>query len=301
MPLSDPKERFKRVTDKIFFSLNKREFQSESKTACAVVRLDGIEEREWISIHVLKVLLYASVLDSVHVWAVCLWVISKQGEWEGLPCDTGHLCHSCFIYDMITNTHILASQIHRRTPTSNKEPGRLLCLQVSGLILPEAWMGLRDTVTVSQDPRGRPWDWTALPGERWVGVVTLWWGVRGGRGGNRPEAYCGDGEIATSAAVATQTDRVQHTKMHTHAHSGESYSDGQFCHQRLPSCHSDMERLGPYERLCSPKRCLGAGVGEIRQSLLMRGHNQMWKLSCTLTGSIVAKSTARCNIDAVLH
>lgn len=89
--------------------------------------------------------------------------------------------------------------------------------------------------------------------------------------------------------------------MHTHAHSGESYSDGQFCHQRLPSCHSDMERLGPYERLCSPKRCLGAGVREIRQSLLMRGHNQMWKLSCTLTGSIVAKSTARCNIDAVFQ
>lgn len=89
--------------------------------------------------------------------------------------------------------------------------------------------------------------------------------------------------------------------MHTHAHSGESYSDGQFCHRRLPSCHSDMERLGPYERLCSPKRCLGAGVREIRQSLLMRGHNQMWKLSCTLTGSIVAKSTARCNIDAVFQ
>lgn len=94
--------------------------------------------------------------------------------------------------------------------------------------------------------------------------------------GNRPEAYCGDGEMSTSATVATQTGMgVTHTKMYTHAHSQESYSDGQSCHQRLPSCHSDMGRLGPYERLCSPKRCLGAGVREMRQLLLMRGHNQM--------------------------
>lgn len=48
------------------FVLNKRELQFESKTACAVVRLDGIEEREWMSTLILKVLLYASVWQSVH-------------------------------------------------------------------------------------------------------------------------------------------------------------------------------------------------------------------------------------------
>lgn len=48
------------------FVLNKRELQSESITACAVVRLDEIE-REWISILMLKELLYASVLESVHM------------------------------------------------------------------------------------------------------------------------------------------------------------------------------------------------------------------------------------------
>lgn len=47
------------------FALNKREPQSESKTACAVVRFDEIKERECISILILKVLPYASVLESV--------------------------------------------------------------------------------------------------------------------------------------------------------------------------------------------------------------------------------------------
>lgn len=48
------------------FVLNKRELQSESKTACAVVRLDGIE-REWIRILILEVPLYASVCGDRHV------------------------------------------------------------------------------------------------------------------------------------------------------------------------------------------------------------------------------------------
>lgn len=129
------------------------------------------------------------------------------------------------------------------------------------------------------------------------------------RRGNRLEGFCGDGGIFTSATEATQTDRVQHTQKyhipythtHTHAHSRRSCSDGQFCHQRLPSCHSDTERLEPYECLCSPKRRLGAEVRVIHHSLLMRGHNQMWKLSCTLVGSIVAKRNGRWNIDAVFQ
>ena len=130
---------------------------------------------------------------------------------------------------------------------------------------------------------------------------------RGGGGSHYDEEGRRGGEGIDSRAIVEPGQYphlpqrpLRHTqkKMYTHAHSGESYSDGQFCHHGLPSCHSDMERLGPYERFCSPKRCLGAGVREMRQSLLMKAHNQMWKLSCTLTGSIVAKSAARCNIDA---
>lgn len=66
------------------FVLNKRELQSESITACAVVRLDEIE-REWISILMLKELLYASVLESVHMSTVCLCVISKGGRMRESP------------------------------------------------------------------------------------------------------------------------------------------------------------------------------------------------------------------------
>lgn len=170
----------------------------------------------------------------------------------------------------------------------------LLCLHVSG------WMGC---VTPSQYPRmpagslgtRRSSSLFALPGE-WQGV-TLWWGGRSGGEAIDPRPIV---EMAQYPHLL-QWQGGTHTKMCTHAHSRESYRDGQFCHQWLPSCHSDMERLGPYERFCSPKRCLGAGVRETCQSLLMRGHNQMWKLSCTLTGSIVAKSAARCNIDAVFQ
>lgn len=55
MSLSDPKVRFKRMTQ-TYFVLNKKKLQNEFKTVCAVVRLDGIEEKEWISILILKVL-----------------------------------------------------------------------------------------------------------------------------------------------------------------------------------------------------------------------------------------------------
>lgn len=136
MALWDPKERLKRVTQTDFV-LNKRELQSESKTACAVVRLDGIE-REWIRILILEVPLYASVCGDRHVWTVYLCVISKVEEWEGLPCDTGHLCHSCFIYDMITNTH---TQMHGHTPTYNKEPGFcFVCMSVAWFSQKPGWV-----------------------------------------------------------------------------------------------------------------------------------------------------------------
>lgn len=160
---------------------------------------------------------------------------------------------------------------------------------------PRSLEGLRDTVTVSQDPCRQPWDEKpiiTLFCPRWMagGHTMMRW--KEWKRGNRPEAYFGDGTISTSAPVTTKTGWEEHNykNVHTHAHSQESNRDGQFCHQGLFSCHSDIERLGPYEHFCSPKRCLEAGVKETCQLLLMRGHNQMWKLSCTLTGSIVANA-----------
>lgn len=136
---SDPKHRFKRVTD---FFINKKEAPKWIQSRmCKWFRLNGIKERGWISISILKVILYASVLDSVHVRTVHLCAISELEEWEGLPCDTGHLCHSCFIYDMITNTD---TQMRRHTPTCNKEPGHCsVCLSAARLSQKSGWVAWR--------------------------------------------------------------------------------------------------------------------------------------------------------------
>lgn len=136
MPLSDPKERFRRMTQTDFV-LNKRELRDEFKTACAVVRLDRIGERKWISVLILQVL----------VWTVCLCVISKLQEWEILPCDTDYLCYSCFIYDMIINTGT-GTHMRRCTPTCNKKPG--CCFVCMSAALTETSMGC---VTPSHYPR----------------------------------------------------------------------------------------------------------------------------------------------------
>ena len=255
------------------------------KTACTVVRLDWIKD------------CYPQDASSVQpVVFVCNF--KKAEEWEGSPLwHRPPLSFMFHIYRIAnTHTHTNSTDTHRRI-TKNLATALSVCQRLDS---PRSLDGLRDTVTLSQDPCRQPWDKKliiALHTPRWVagGGVTLWWGGKECRRGNRLEAHRGAGAISTSATAASQTYTK---KMYTHAHSGESYSDGQFCHHGLPSCHSDMERLGPYERFCSPKRCLGAGVREMRQSLLMKAHNQMWKLSCTLTGSIVAKSAARCNIDA---
>lgn len=196
--------------------------------------------------------------------------------------------------------------MHRHTPTHNKECGHcFVCMSVT-------W--------VSQKPGWVAWYSHRIPGcpQAALGQEAHHHSSHSQVNGRGSHYDVGEGveerqwtwglvwrcPILTSATVASQTGKVGRTQKctQTHTHTGrESYWNGRFCHQWLPSCHSDMERLGPYERFCSPKRCLGARVTETCQSLLMRGHNQMWKLSCTLTGSIVAKSTARCNIDAVFQ
>lgn len=202
-------------------------------------------------------------------------------------------------YNMITNTQKKCT----RTPTYNKGAGFcFVCVSVASFPQQQVWVAWhRHSIPGSpQAALGREaHHHSVFPGE-WQGV-TVWWGGKSGGEAIDLRPVVDMVHISTSAPVATQIERVEdaHTQMHTH--SGNGYWDGQSCHQWLPSCHSDMERLGPYECLCSPKRCLGAGVWETQQSLLMRGHNQMWKLSCTLTGSIVVKGTARCNIDAVFQ
>lgn len=206
---------------------------------------------------ILKVLLDVGVLE-------CLCLISVAAEWDGLPCDIHHLCHSGFICNMITYTR--RENAHAR-PHITKKPGSDLSVLNSTRSLD----GLRDTAGVFHDSCGQPCDEKLIitlcsPGE-WQGGHAVM-SRKEFRSGNRPEAYCGDSAIATSAPVATQTGSNAHTC--THTQKWGSYWDGQCCHQWLSSCHSDMERLGPYERLCSPKRYLGAGAAETRQSLLMR-------------------------------
>lgn len=76
---------------------------------------------------------------------------------------------------------------------------------------PRSQDGLRDTVTVSQDPRRQPWDKKLIIAPRtprWMAGGHTMMRMKGWRRSNRPEAYCGDGEISTSATVATQTDRI---------------------------------------------------------------------------------------------
>lgn len=106
--------------------LYKKESQSESKTECAVVRLAGIEKREWISILILEVLLYASALESVHVQCICLCVISKDGRMRGSPLwhwpPLSFMFHHSS-YDMIINTQTHKTAQRHTHLQYNKEPG----------------------------------------------------------------------------------------------------------------------------------------------------------------------------------
>lgn len=149
---------------------------------------------------------------------VCVW-FQKVEEWESLPCDTNHLCHSCFIYDMITN-------IHKCTNT-HPHITKSLATALSAcewLDSPRGLDGLRDTVTVSQDPRRQPWDKKLIitpRTPRWMAGGHAMMRRKEWKRGNRPEAYCGDGEISTSATVATQTGKVYHTQKCIRTHTAE--------------------------------------------------------------------------------
>lgn len=282
MPLSDPKERFKRLTQTDFV-LNKSKPLSESKKACAVGRLDRMEERGWISILISNALTNANVFECTRVTpGFC--AISNLEEWEGSPqwhwpphSFMFHICRDC-------KQSVMYTQMHKHIPT-------WLWLHVSGLIL-RRLHELRDTIT-------HPESLQAALGQE-AHHQSLQSQVNGRRSPRDEEKGLKE-EQQTRGLLWTRkqthicdsgnSDRLCMTeeKMHTHTHNWESYSDRQSCHPWLPFCHSDMDRLRPYERLCSPKPCLGAGVRKMRQLLLIRGHNQMWKLSCTLTGSREAK------------
>lgn len=78
---------------------------------------------------------------------------------------------------------------------------------------PRSLEGLRDTVTVSQDPCRQPWDEKpiiTLFCPRWMagGHTMMRW--KEWKRGNRPEAYFGDGAISTSAPVTTKTGWEEH-------------------------------------------------------------------------------------------
>lgn len=215
---------------------------------------------------------------------VRLRLISVAGERDGLPCDIHQLCHPAVIYNMSAYTQRGKCTC---TLTHNNESGFWF---VWGSIWAQARMGCVTPPQRCRIPAG------SLVTRRSSLLFALQ--VNGGGGVMLWRAGRSAGEAIDPRPIV---EMVQYPHLlqwplkqaHGNAHTQEwgSYWDGQRCHQWLPSCHSDMERLGPYERLCSPKRYLGAGAAETRQWLLMRGHNQMWKLSCTLTGSIVAKGT----------
>lgn len=271
----DPTERFKGVTE-IDFAVNEEAPLSEFKTARVLVRFDGVKKAKWCLL-ILKVRLRARAL-------ACLRLISVAGERGGLPCDSHQLCHPGLIYNMSAYTQ--RENAHARSHITTNLV--LICLWLHLSTSPD---GLRDTAAVFQDPCGQPCDETLIiafctPGEWRRGGVTLWWAGRSAGEAIDPRPIV---EMVQYPHLLQWPLKQAHGSAHTQ--EWESYWDGQRCHQWLPSCHSDMERLGPYERLCSPKRYLGAGAAETRQWLLMRGHNQMWKLSCTLTGSTVAKGT----------
>lgn len=154
---------------------------------------------------ILKVRLRARAL-------ACLHLISVAGERDGLPCDIHQLCHPGLIYNMIAYTQRENAHARSRITTNLSSD-----LSVAPSEHKPGWVA---------------WHRHSAPGSL---RAALWrdahhhflhsrWMVVGGGGhavmsrkecrrGNRPEAYCGDGAISTSAPVATQTGtwRCTHT------------------------------------------------------------------------------------------
>lgn len=122
-----------------------------------------------------------------------------------------HIWHDYKHTHKCTDTH----------PRVTKNPATALSA-CQWLDSPRSLDGLRDTVTVSQNPHRQPWDKKLI-----ITLRTLRW-MAGGHTmmrrkewnrGNRPEAYCGDGAISTSATAATQTGRLEHTQKCIHTHT----------------------------------------------------------------------------------
>ena len=121
-------------------------------------------------------LLYASALETTHMWALWLCAIWKVEEWEGLPCDTRHLCHSRVIYDIITNTH--------KKCTYNKRSGHCFVCMSAAWFSQKPGMGCVTPSHYPMIPTGSLGTRSSsslfsLPGD-WQGV-TLWWGGKSGR------------------------------------------------------------------------------------------------------------------------
>lgn len=151
---------------------------------------------EGMCLLILKVRLRARAL-------ACLRLISEAGERNGLPCDIHQLCHPGLIYNMIAYTQ--RENAHARSHITTN-----LGSDLSGSTRAQARMGCVTPPQCSRIPAG------SLVTRRSSSLFALQVNGRGGGGhavmsgtecrrGNRPEAYCGDGAISTSAPVATQT------------------------------------------------------------------------------------------------
>lgn len=153
----------------------------------------------------------ASICQSMHMWTEFFVCDFKGGRMRGSP--LWHWPPLSFMFH-IWHDYKNRAKIHRHTnPHLTKNLATALS-PFQWLDSPRSLDGLRDTVTVSRDPRRQPWDKALI-----ITLCTPRWkaGGRGGhtmmrrkewKRGNRPEAYCGDGGISTSATVATHTDRV---------------------------------------------------------------------------------------------
>lgn len=104
MLLSDPKARFKRVTQTDFVP-NKSSLHCGSKEACAARRLDGMEERGSDK-HSYLQRSYKCQYVRVCMCEAVLLGHFKARRMRGLLGDNGHLGHSCILFDMIANAHL---------------------------------------------------------------------------------------------------------------------------------------------------------------------------------------------------
>lgn len=125
----------------------------------------------------------ASICQSMHMWTEFFVCDFKGGRMRGSP--LWHWPPLSFMFH-IWHDYKNRAKIHRHTnPHLTKNLATALS-PFQWLDSPRSLDGLRDTVTVSRDPRRQPWDKAliiTLCTPRWKagGGVTLWWGERSGR------------------------------------------------------------------------------------------------------------------------